>query len=34
MAAAFLDRPGDTVDTSCTAALVPRFLLPDGSWSR
>jgi pimeloyl-ACP methyl ester carboxylesterase len=32
--AAFLDNPGAPVDTSCTADLIPAFLLPDGTWSR
>jgi pimeloyl-ACP methyl ester carboxylesterase len=34
MAAAFLDNPTAPVNTACTAALVPGFLLPDGTWSR
>jgi hypothetical protein len=34
MAAAFLDNPAAPVNTACTAALVPGFLLPDGTWSR
>jgi hypothetical protein len=32
--AAFLDNPEARVDTSCTADLIPAFLLPDGTWSR
>jgi pimeloyl-ACP methyl ester carboxylesterase len=32
--AAFLDDPGATVNTACVEALTPRFLLPDGSWSK
>ena len=32
--AAFLDSPETYVDTSCTADLIPAFLLPDGTWSR
>jgi pimeloyl-ACP methyl ester carboxylesterase len=32
--AAFLDDPAAAVDTSCTADLIPAFLLPDGTWSR
>jgi pimeloyl-ACP methyl ester carboxylesterase len=34
IAAGFLDDPEAPVDTSCTADLVPAFLLPDGTWSR
>jgi alpha-beta hydrolase superfamily lysophospholipase len=34
MAASFLDNPDAPVNTSCTADLVPGFLLPDGSWTR
>jgi len=34
MAAAFLDTPEAPVNTACTAALIPGFLLPDGTWSR
>jgi pimeloyl-ACP methyl ester carboxylesterase len=32
--AAFLENPEATVDTSCTAALLPSFVLPDGTMSR
>ncbi len=32
--AAFLDAPAAPLDTSCTADLIPAFLLPDGTWSR
>jgi hypothetical protein len=32
--AAFLDNPEAPVDTSCSADLIPAFLLPDGTWSR
>jgi pimeloyl-ACP methyl ester carboxylesterase len=32
--AAFLDSPETYVDTSCSADLIPAFLLPDGTWSR
>lgn len=34
IAASFLDNPDALVNTSCTAALAPRFLLPDGSWTK
>jgi hypothetical protein len=34
IAARFLDTPDASVDTSCTADLIPAFLLPDGTWSR
>jgi pimeloyl-ACP methyl ester carboxylesterase len=34
IAASFLDNPETPVNTSCTASLVPGFLLPDGSWTR
>jgi pimeloyl-ACP methyl ester carboxylesterase len=34
IAASFLDSPEVPVNTSCTADLVPGFLLPDGSWTR
>jgi pimeloyl-ACP methyl ester carboxylesterase len=32
--AAFLDNPDALVDTSCTHALTPAFMLPDGNWSK
>ncbi len=32
--AAFLDNPEAAVDASCTAGLIPAFLLPDGTWTR
>ncbi len=32
--AAFLENPEAKIDTSCTAALVPSFVLPDGSMSK
>ncbi|QYZ69987.1 alpha/beta hydrolase [Neotabrizicola shimadae] len=34
IAASFLDTPEALVNTSCTASLMPGFLLPDGSWTR
>ena len=34
ISAAFLDNPEAKVDTSCTASLVPSFVLPDGSHSK
>jgi pimeloyl-ACP methyl ester carboxylesterase len=34
IAASFLDNPAAPVNTSCTAGLVPGFLLPDGTRTR
>jgi hypothetical protein len=32
--AAFVENPEARVDTSCTKALTPAFMLPDGNWSK
>jgi pimeloyl-ACP methyl ester carboxylesterase len=32
--AAFVENPEALVDTSCTKALTPAFMLPDGNWSK
>jgi pimeloyl-ACP methyl ester carboxylesterase len=32
--AAFVENPEAAVDTSCTGALTPAFMLPDGNWSK
>ena len=32
--AAFIENPEARVDTACTKALTPAFLLPDGNWSK
>jgi pimeloyl-ACP methyl ester carboxylesterase len=34
IAAAFVENPEALVDTACTQALIPVFLLPDGNWSK
>jgi hypothetical protein len=34
IAAAFIENPDGKLDTSCTKALTPAFMLPDGSWSK
>jgi alpha-beta hydrolase superfamily lysophospholipase len=34
IAASFLDNPEAPVNTSCTADLIPGFLLPDGTWTK
>jgi hypothetical protein len=31
---AFVENPEALVDTSCTKALTPAFMLPDGNWSK